>query len=201
MKDIRKRNFEKILTNLKESNKKISFFKSVKNGIKAFVEEIKSYKEQKKRLKIRMECSKKIFEPILSDTYQIAEESEMKLMYKNVLTEIRDRYLNGMPNKNVKNYIDKYVFTKEYEDLFNYLNTEEAFSYFKIYCNMPYCKQYKDDTKILTECETNVKLLEFITNFEKYISLINKIDEYGQVDDYSKFKIEYFNKDKNIKEK
>ena len=150
MKDIRKQNFEKILTNLKESNKKISFFKSVKNGIKAFVEEIKSYKEQKKRLKIRMEYSKKIFEPILSDTYQIAEESEMKLMYKNVLTEIRDRYLNGMPNKNVKNYIDKYVFTKEYEDLFNYLNTE---------------------------------------------------DEYGQVDDYSKFKIEYFNKDKNIKEK
>ena len=201
MKDIRKQNFEKILTNLKESNKKISFFKSVKNGIKAFVEEIKSYKEQKKRLKIRMEYSKKIFEPILSDTYQIAEESEMKLMYKNVLTEIRDRYLNGMPNKNVKNYIDKYVFTKEYEDLFNYLNTEEAFSYFKIYCNMPYCKQHKDDTKILTECETNVKLLEFITNFEKYISLINKIDEYGQVDDYSKFKIEYFNKDKNIKEK
>lgn len=201
MKDIRKRNFEKILTNIKEGNKKISFFKSVKNGIKAFVEEIKSYKEQKKRLKIRMEYSKKIFEPILSDTYQIAEESEMKLMYKNVLTEIRDRYLNGMPNKNVKNYIDKYVFTKEYEDLFNYLNTEEAFSYFKIYCNMPYCKQHKDDTKILTECETNIKLLEFITNFEKYISLINKIDEYGQVDDYSKFKIEYFNKDKNIKEK
>lgn len=181
MKDLRKENYENIIQKLKNDEKKNSFYIALKKAFYAFKNVIKIYRAEKNRKKNTIKFYKKAIKPMLLQEYQREQDDILLIRYKEILSSINVKYLNE--NERFRTYVNKYVFTEDYEKLFNYLNTKEAFAQFKNYCNKP----FNNDFKILSENESDVKQLEFKRKFEEFINIVNKLSDYGIRDDYSRF--------------